>query len=132
VIKLDEIWSDSSVAGNAVLLTTPSQVQTRHRLGSPNSRHPLGVFALYVVGMTVLFTCLANQIRGSVLLTWLSHGAINTLIFVNPAVDIVQRWWMSAAVYGIAALIVVLVTGPCLTRRRGQQPSACVESAARS
>src|SRR5262245_54805780 len=61
-----------------------------------------GAFALYVVAMTVLFTWLANQTRGSVLLAWLFHGAINTLFFLNTALDIVQRWWLSAAVYGVA------------------------------
>jgi membrane protease YdiL (CAAX protease family) len=84
-------------------------------------------FALYVVPMTVLFTWLANQTRGSVLLAWLFHGAINILIFVNTAVDIVQRWWLSAAVYGVAAVIVVLVAGPQLTRRQHAQPHAHVE-----
>jgi len=61
--------------------------------------------------MTVLFTWLAHQTRDSVLLAWLFHGAINTLIFVNTAVDIVDRWWLSTAVYGAAALIVLLVAG---------------------
>jgi membrane protease YdiL (CAAX protease family) len=88
-------------------------------------------FALYVLAMTVLFTWLANQTRGSVLLAWLFHGAINTLIFVNSAVDIVQRWWLSAAVYGAAALIVVLVAGPRLVGRRGVQALARAEPAAR-
>jgi membrane protease YdiL (CAAX protease family) len=67
-----------------------------------------GAFALYVVPMTVLFTWLARETRASVLLAWLFHGAINTLFFLNTALDIVQRWWLSAAVYGVAALIVVL------------------------
>ena len=88
-------------------------------------------FALYVVAMTVLFTWLANQTRGSVLLAWLFHGAINTLIFVNSAVDIVQRWWLSAVVYGAAALIVLLVAGPSLVGRRAVRALAQVESAAR-
>jgi uncharacterized protein len=95
-------------------------------------RYGFPAFALYVVPMTVLFTWLANQTRGSLLLAWLFHGAINTLIFVNPAVDIVQRWWLSAAVYGTAAVIVVLVYGPSLTGRRHAQPQAQVEPAAGS
>jgi uncharacterized protein len=80
-----------------------------------------GAFALYVVAMTVLFTWLANHTRGSVLLAWLFHGAINTLIFVNSAVDIVQRWWLSAAVYGAVALIVLLIFGPDLASQRRVQ-----------
>lgn len=88
-----------------------------------------GAFALYVVPMTVLFTWLADQTRGSVLLAWLFHGAINTLIFINNAVDIVQRWWLSAAVYGVVALVVVLVSGPRFIRRPQGQPQAQVEPA---
>ena len=60
-------------------------------------------YSLYVVAMTVRFTWLANQIRGSVPLAWLFHVAINTLIFLNTALDIVQRRRLSAAVYGAVA-----------------------------
>jgi membrane protease YdiL (CAAX protease family) len=73
-------------------------------------------FVLYVLPMTVLFTWLANQTQASVLLAWLFHGAINTLILLNSAMDIVQRWWLNAAVYSLTALIVVLVAGPQLKR----------------
>ena len=75
-------------------------------------------YSLYVVAMTVRFTWLANQTRGSVLLDWLFHVAINTLIFLNTALDIVQRRRLSAAVYGAVALIVGLVAGPRLRIRR--------------
>jgi uncharacterized protein len=68
-------------------------------------------FTFYVVPMTVLFTWLANHTRGSVLLAWLFHGAINQLIFINQAVEIVDRWWHSAAVYGLFAALVVLAGG---------------------
>jgi membrane protease YdiL (CAAX protease family) len=86
-----------------------------------------GAFVLYVVPMTVLFTWLANQTRGSVLLAWLFHGAINTLIVVNSVVDIVQRWWLNAAVYGVVAVLLVLVIGPQLIRRATMQPQAQAE-----
>jgi hypothetical protein len=86
--------------------------------------------SLYVVAMTVLFTGLARGIRGSVLLAWLFHVAINTLIFLNTALDIVRRRRLSAAVYGAVALIVVLVAGPRLRSRR--RAKAQVESAAES
>lgn len=71
----------------------------------------LPAFTAYVVPMTVLFTWLANHTRGSVLLAWLFHGAINTLIFINSSITIVERWWLSAAVYGLFALLVVLSGG---------------------
>lgn len=68
-------------------------------------------FAAYVVPMTVLFTWLSTHTRGSVLLAWLFHGAINSPILVGPPIDTVQRWWLSAAVYGCCALLVVLAGG---------------------
>lgn len=39
------------------------------------------------------------------------HGAINGLIFVNHAAEIVERWWLSAAVYGLLAACVVIGGG---------------------
>lgn len=68
-------------------------------------------FAAYVVPMTVLFTWVATHTRGSVLLAWLFHGAINSPIVIGPPIDTVQRWWLSAAVYGVCALIIVLAGG---------------------
>jgi uncharacterized protein len=68
-------------------------------------------FTAYVVPMTVLFTWLATHTRGSLLLAWLFHGMINSPLFVGPASDTVQRWWLSAAVYGCCALLVVLAGG---------------------
>lgn len=82
-------------------------------------------FALYVLPMTVLFTWLANRTGGSVLLAWLFHGAINGLIFVNHALDIVERWWLSAAVYGLAALLVIIAGG---LGRIAQTPAPAVDS----
>jgi membrane protease YdiL (CAAX protease family) len=84
-------------------------------------------FALYVVSMTVLFTWLANRTRGSVLLAWLFHGAINQLIFFNSAIDIVQRWWLSAAVYGLFAALIVLAGG-LMQRGRAYSAAAAVEA----
>ena len=68
-------------------------------------------FTAYVVPMTVLFTWIATRTRGSVLLAWLFHGAINSPLVIGPPIDTVQRWWLSAAVYGLCAVIVVLAGG---------------------
>lgn len=77
-------------------------------------------FASFVIAMSVLFVWLANHTEGSVLLAWLFHGAINTLIFVNPDVAIVQRWWLSAAVWGLVALSLVALLGTDLGRARSR------------
>ena len=89
-----------------------------------------GAFALYVVSMTVLFTWLANRTRGSVLLAWLFHGAINQLIVINSAIDVVQRWWLSAVVYGLFAALIVLTGG--LTRGEQTPSLAAAEATGRN
>ncbi|HKH20760.1 MAG TPA: hypothetical protein VKB53_07730 [Gammaproteobacteria bacterium] len=38
-----------------------------------------------------------------------------------------RRWWLSAAVYGVVAVLLVLVVGPQLTRRPHMQPSVQAE-----
>jgi membrane protease YdiL (CAAX protease family) len=81
-------------------------------------------FALFVIPQTILFTWLANHTRASVLLAWLFHAAINAAgsqLFVG---DQVRQWWLSGVVYGLAALIVIIVTGSELARRPAPQVEA--------
>jgi membrane protease YdiL (CAAX protease family) len=83
------------------------------------------VFLVYVVSMTVLFTWLANRTRGSVWIAWLFHAAINVsagFLFIG---DNLRQWWLSASVFAVAALIIVIVNGPNLAR----QTTAPLESA---
>jgi membrane protease YdiL (CAAX protease family) len=77
-------------------------------------------FLVWVVSMTVLFTWLANRTRGSVLIAWIFHASINTTLAIIFTGDTVRQWWLSAAVYAVAALIIVIVNGPNLAR----QPTA--------
>jgi uncharacterized protein len=74
-------------------------------------------FALFVIAQTVLFTWIANHSRGSVLLAWLFHAAINVAGSRLAFGDGVRQWWLSAAVFGVVALIVLVVLGPNLARR---------------
>jgi membrane protease YdiL (CAAX protease family) len=81
-------------------------------------------FLLFVVSQTILFTWLANNTRGSVLIAWLFHAAINvsgSVLFVG---DTALQWWLSGALYGIVALIVVLVLGPNIKRRSASPAQA--------
>ena len=73
-------------------------------------------FLLYVIAQTILFTWLANYTRGSVLLAWLFHAAINTSGSLFAIGDPVRAWWLSAAVFGIVALMVLVVEGVGLGR----------------
>jgi membrane protease YdiL (CAAX protease family) len=75
-------------------------------------------FLLYVVAQTVLFTWIANHTRGSVLLAWVFHAAINVsgaLLFIG---DQPRQWWLGGLGFAAVAAAVVLITGPGLAHRR--------------
>jgi membrane protease YdiL (CAAX protease family) len=78
-------------------------------------------FALFVVAQTVLFTWLANHTRGSVLLAWLFHAAINVAGSQFAIGDPVRQWWLSGAVFGVAALVVLAFQGSDLGNRVEQR-----------
>jgi membrane protease YdiL (CAAX protease family) len=86
--------------------------------------HSFPAFVLFVIPQTILFTWLANRTRGSLLLAWLLHAAINTAgsqLFVG---DQVRQWWLSGVAFGLAALIVILATGSSLARRPATKTEA--------
>jgi membrane protease YdiL (CAAX protease family) len=75
------------------------------------------VFLIYVVSMTVLFTWLSNNTRGSVWIAWLFHAGINVaggFLFIG---DNERQMWLGTIVFAAAALIVVLVHGSNLARQ---------------
>lgn len=67
-------------------------------------------FLAYVAAMTVLFTWLANNTGASVLMAWIFHAAINASGAVFAIGDNVRQWALSAVVYGIAAVVVMIAT----------------------
>ncbi len=67
-------------------------------------------FLLYVLAMTILFTWLANNTRGSVLIAWIFHAAINASGAFFAIGDTVQQWTLSGIVYAVVAVIVVIAT----------------------
>jgi membrane protease YdiL (CAAX protease family) len=86
--------------------------------GTPQAGIPIPAHLVYVIALSVLFTWMYLHTRGSLLLATLFHGAVNTLGFINPAVDPSLRWWLIAGVYAAAALVVLLVYGAQLKRLR--------------
>jgi membrane protease YdiL (CAAX protease family) len=74
-------------------------------------------FALFVIAQTILLSWIANHSRGSVLLAWLFHAAINVAGSQFAIGDGVRQWWLSAAVFGIIALIVLIFEGAGLGQR---------------
>ncbi len=79
--------------------------------------YAFAAFWLWVTAQSVLFTFVANHTRGSVLLAWLLHAAINVSGSVFSLPDPVRQWWLSGAVYSMAALVVVLMERPSLLRK---------------
>jgi uncharacterized protein len=67
-------------------------------------------FLIYVVAMTVLFTWLANNTKGSVLIAWIFHAAINASGAFFPLGDTVRQWTLSAIVYAVVAVVIIITT----------------------
>lgn len=78
-------------------------------------------FLFYVIGMTVLFTWLANGTRNSVLMAWIFHAAINVSGAYLLIGDSEKQWLMYGMVYAMTALLVILVTGVNLGRKNSTQ-----------
>lgn len=67
-------------------------------------------FLIYVVAMTVLFTWIFNNTRGSVLIAWIFHAAINASGAFFAIGDNVRQWTLSGIVYAVVAVVVVIAT----------------------
>jgi hypothetical protein len=88
-------------------------------------------FALFVIAQTILFTWIANHARGSVLLAWLFHAAINVSGRRLAIGDPVRQWWLSGAAFGVVALAVLVFQGAALGRQaetRVSQPEPAVHA----
>jgi hypothetical protein len=62
-----------------------------------------------VLAQTILFTWIASRTRGSVLLAWIFHAAINVSGTVFAMGNIALQWWLCGLAFGAAALVVALV-----------------------
>ena len=101
-------------------------------LGSSQTDMPPLSFTLRVIGLSVLFTWLYNNTRGSVLLAYLLHAAVNTWSRVFP-IDHAPPLadWLSTGVTCLAAAAVLAAFGAeHLTRngRRVRHPAAARET----
>ena len=80
--------------------------------GSSQSDWPFASFLISTIAMSVLYTWILNNTRGSVLMAYLFHGAANTwsqvfsIDHANPLVG-----WILTGLLVLAAMIVVLVSG---------------------
>jgi membrane protease YdiL (CAAX protease family) len=85
--------------------------------GTPQYGKSMIAFILMTTAFSVLLCWIYLHTAGSVLIATLAHGAINLFqgIFLG-GVDPAMRYWLLAGVYGVAALVIVLVFGPSLSR----------------
>ena len=69
--------------------------------------------ALAVLGMSVVFSWLFNHTKGSVLIAFLFHAAIDAVaghyILLFQGVDQVRIYWLMAAFFGVAAIAIVIL-----------------------
>jgi uncharacterized protein len=86
--------------------------------GVPQYGLPIPAFVLLTTAYSVLFTWIYLHTRGSVLIATLFHGAINLSqgLFLG-GLDPAREYWLLAAVYTLAALVLVVAVGPGLARR---------------
>jgi membrane protease YdiL (CAAX protease family) len=92
--------------------------------GAPQAGIPFIAFLLFTTGASVLFTWLHLRTGGSLLIATLFHGAINSFGFVNSALDPASRWWLTGAVYVVAAVLVSIIAGLNLARKPAVQAEA--------
>ncbi len=83
--------------------------------GTPQYGLPFSAFVLLTVAYSVLFTWVYLHTRGTVLMATLLHGTINLSQGVLlGGIDPAREYWLLAAVYSVAALVLVTIAGPNL------------------
>ena len=85
-------------------------------VGTSQSEMPFIAFALWVVALSILLTWVYNGTGGSLLLVTLAHGAVNFTAgslfpIFPPRVDGTTPFLLYSALFGVAAIAVVLLTG---------------------
>lgn len=88
--------------------------------GSSQANESFASFLVGTVSLTVLFTWMYNHTRGSVLLAYLLHAAINTWtrIFSVSTANRLESWILTALVT-LLAVIVIVAAGPENLSRTG-------------
>jgi hypothetical protein len=79
-----------------------------------------------VLAFAVVVTWIYLHTDGSLLLPMLFHSSVNTSAVLFGRVsgdDLLVLWWLFAALWALAAGIVVLRYGPTLTRREAMIPT---------
>jgi membrane protease YdiL (CAAX protease family) len=92
-------------------------------------------WALSVIAFAILATWLYRHTQGSLLMPALFHAANNTSAYfffwagMFSGGDLLRLWWLQAGLWVVAAVTVILVTGPSLVRKPTTQPEVVGEPA---
>lgn len=100
--------------------------------GTPQYGRPFAAFLLMTTAYSVLLSWAWLHTRGSVLIATVFHGSINlSQGFFLGGVERATQYWLLAAVYSLAALILVVRLGPTMRRtpRTSHQPPHAAEHA---
>ena len=76
----------------------------------PQYGTPFFSYIPYLVALSIILTWLWQRTKGSVVLATLFHGAVNTFGVVTVGTDAILRGWGNAVSYGIAAIIIGLLS----------------------
>ncbi len=83
---------------------------------------PAWLYLLDKIALAILFTWVANHTRGSLLIATLFHAAVNTaFVWLVPTTGQYDSY--ESILRCMVALMIVLATGPNLTRKPGRQPA---------
>jgi uncharacterized protein len=86
--------------------------------GAPQYGLSFSAFVILTVAYSILFSWVYIYTRGSVLISTLLHGSINlSQGFFLGGIDPAREYWLLAAVYGVAAFVLVVAAGPNLSRK---------------
>jgi uncharacterized protein len=86
--------------------------------GAPQYGLPIPAFVILTMAYSILFTWVYLHARGSVLIATLLHGAINlSQGLLLGGLDPARQYWLLAAVYTVAALVLLVAVGPGLSRK---------------
>lgn len=77
----------------------------------PQYGSPFLAFVIYTVCLSTILTFLYQRTHGSIIVSALFHGAVNTIGIVNVAASSELRGWSNALSYGLASLVISGVTG---------------------
>jgi membrane protease YdiL (CAAX protease family) len=98
--------------------------------GSALATRPLGLFFLNTIGLSILYTWIFNNTRGSVLLAILFHASGNTtaalLGMLSPAAADVRVYILMTLMHWVLA-VVLLLTSPVFARAASRAGRAILE-----